>query len=620
MVLRHSPAFDTTVNQTTPDASLQSSDPSRISLKQIQQQIELAQTMLHRYAFAPALLAKLTHQLQTIQQQLADRDSPFALISESSSDKNTFINALLEDNLLPTTGLCPTTAITKIHHHPTLKVNVNLHGGSLVVWQHGNQALAQALGMLNPAPDTVAAETTEQRRLAQCLKTNERVAAQLQSIEIQHPANFLKNHVTIVDVPGTLMNQVEQEEAMYDVLEANAGIVVVLIPATQPLSQKLIVHLNQSFWAYRQRCVFVLTQMSQISSDQPAHVLATIRSQLAMLLELESPIVYPCAPEVVLNQLDGVPTDIVTQPWLATFQQFKHQLLDRLEQSRLLHVEQDLSELLNRILTILIISLRCQQTNHTQRQQALTKSLTRDLPQFIKQQTRICHEHLDDAHAIAQQALFETIEQYQQQVLDQAHSHIYAATNCQQLLTIKSSTLSLLPQYGRRLQKVLLKASNHIARAGSIAETQMQQGFTKNHHYLQTIDPMIAIPNITLDDSLSLDHRTLNNLIQITDAEASQKQLPIKPKERSLRKTQDHCWQEIQTVTQAFFDRYEQAASPLLRNYQQQLMLQLSKILETYHITYQQTSNQLSDRQAAKQKKLQTFAQQLYTDMLRIRV
>jgi GTPase SAR1 family protein/gas vesicle protein len=625
-------------------------DNHHIALSELNQHRAFAQTLLDKYNFPAEIKTQIGQQLQVIQQKLEQPQLHLAVIGEFSSGKSTLINAFLEDDLLPTSALVATAAVAQIRHGAQLYVKAGIKTTSPTAWQN-QPALAKTLNLLKLQADRPEVDIAEQRYLVRQVTTDETIIQHLTSVTIAHPAGFLQSNIIILDTPGTNATQVHHGEITRQVVEQEADAAIILIPATAPLSQSLKAFLDESLRPYLHRCIFVITRMDQVKPQEQDDLLADIRSRLRNQLQIQSPQVYPCAAQLVIDQMQGLPIQPSQQHWLAAFGQLKQTLLDRLQREWRLSIAEHLNRLLAEVFTALTAQLTLEWSDYEQRQARLQSELIPDLPEFIEDQTTIGEVQLSKAYRKAQRSFTKALARQQEAACDECRELIFDAGDREALRQTQTQISDLIEGYGSDLQEVLSDASEHLSEATTEAQTQIDQNFSEVYQRLQDIDATIDTPDLELDAVLTLDDSdfstVMNAVIAEMDGATGEAALGgaavgavigsmIAPgigtviggalgswfsysvANSTLDEFQQKQWQQLRPELENFFAQGERQIEQLLQQYQYALQSQLEDYLEDYRSAYEQTVDTLMAEQYAAQQALRTRSAQLHDDITTI--
>lgn len=604
-------------NAATPDKFPASERPLRHRLGFIQK-------ILDKYRIPPQVKEQLLKQVEVIYRQLDDRRLALAIVGESSEAKNNVLNKLLGEALLPTAQINDSQAVTTICHGQQLHTKVALKGGELIVWQHGNQKLAQILGLLNPVPQTEAEKLAESRRLLKAIKTNEEIASHLQRVEIAYDSDFLAQQVAIVDIPGLSFDRAEYAQALFQMFEQQAGIALVVIPATQGLSQNLITCLHQSLHPYRERCLFVVTGIEDVCLEEREAFLSALESRLKIILEVASPMIYVC------SDVQVVACNPHESEGYQRLHRLRQSLLQQMETARLMKIEKQLNQLSEYLTRVLAACWNLEVANYVKRKTALQHELIKNIKRFTTRQLQKCDEHLQDGLDVAQALIVEAIEQLRQEALKEMQQTIFAKPSVAELKDLERDYSELANRYGRRVQKLVLEASKNLVSAAVIGEMRVQSNFIEHYQRLRTIESQIDIPVLQTNASLSLHSDDLQIVIQqhcatfhsekmaastFTDRIGFRRVFGESATGHALQKTQRQQLEIFKGAIGQFFDQIELHSMQMINAYQRALMEQIEADLKGYQSAYEQMCHGLTMHQAMMQKRLEFLGQLLRQDV-----
>jgi small GTP-binding protein len=187
------------------------------------------------------------------------------VLGEFNHGKSTFVNALLQDDILPA-GITPTTAaINHVVHadRPTAKV----------VLVTGEQR------PLDPS------------QLKEWVTVSGGRAAEVAYVELGFPSELLENNVVLVDTPGVNDLNEQRAEVTYGYVP-RADAVVFLLDAGQALKDSEREFLRSRVLENaKDRLIFVLGKMDLLNAEEKTAVEAYVRDHLAKLVP--QPTVFP---------------------------------------------------------------------------------------------------------------------------------------------------------------------------------------------------------------------------------------------------------------------------------------------------------------------------------------
>ncbi|HEY0993372.1 MAG TPA: dynamin family protein [Kofleriaceae bacterium] len=187
------------------------------------------------------------------------------VLGEFNHGKSTFVNALLDSDILPT-GITPTTA--SINH---------------VVWaQHPTARVVLTTG---------ESKFLDPHQIKEWVTVAGGHASEVAYVELGYPSDLVKNHVVLVDTPGVNDLNEQRAEVTYGYVP-RADAVVFLLDAGQALKDSEREFLRSRILeSARDRLIFVLGKMDMLSSDERVAVIEYVKGGLAKMMP--DPVMFP---------------------------------------------------------------------------------------------------------------------------------------------------------------------------------------------------------------------------------------------------------------------------------------------------------------------------------------
>ncbi|MGW1992225.1 dynamin family protein [Embleya sp. NPDC001921] len=323
------------------------------ALTETSDHLDFALAMVRRIVGDQERLAQLTARIREIETRLRDDRYYLAVIGEFSAGKSTFINALLGEDLLPTSALPTTGAATRITHGDEFAVEVRFTGhGIRYVYPSGRYTgAASPLGgmIADLAPHVVVPEDTA--GVLRLLTADEAIAPHVQSLEVRHPAAALRDGLVIIDTPGTNA-RAGHTEITRAVMRDIADVAAVLTASTSPSPVSLSEFLTDALDPGQlRRCIILVTKMDHIDEDERDDLLAHVRGRFARMLGVADPVVEPVAAEPVVRLAGNRPLRGPEQAyWAEEFPRTLARLRDLMQRQRIVAVSDHLLRLLEDLL------------------------------------------------------------------------------------------------------------------------------------------------------------------------------------------------------------------------------------------------------------------------------
>ncbi|RLL43932.1 GTPase [Oceanobacillus piezotolerans] len=143
-----------------------------------------------------------------------------AVVAPFSAGKSTFINSLLGFDLLSTSILVETAAITTVKYGETPRADINYHDGSQVVIE-GN-------------PDDLYGFKAEIKRYTTVNREDDEfeVEASIASVDVYWPIKLCKSGVEIVDTPGLFAQHESHSGITFNILNSVNAVIFIIDPTT----------------------------------------------------------------------------------------------------------------------------------------------------------------------------------------------------------------------------------------------------------------------------------------------------------------------------------------------------------------------------------------------------
>lgn len=193
--------------------------------------------------------------LRIIESKLKENNFYLAVLGQFKRGKSTFINAILEDEILPT-GVVPlTSVVTTIYYSPEVNVEVTYKTG-------------QKAKLL---PEQLHEIVTERGNPGNHLGVS--------FVTIGHPSLFLKEGLVLVDTPGVGSSQeANTTETLAYLPRVDAALFLLSVDQPVNVAERDFIKLSESFTP---KLYFVLNKIDLLGVDELAELLTYCRKTLA---------------------------------------------------------------------------------------------------------------------------------------------------------------------------------------------------------------------------------------------------------------------------------------------------------------------------------------------------
>lgn len=472
--------------------------------------LQFADQVIQRSQLAPQVRTTLLERMQGIQRRRADQNMYLAVVGEFSTGKSTFINALLQEELLKATVDVTTAISTRICYGAQRDLEVRFRGvdktfsflrSHVQLWQRIQSYSSNVSGDINAIQTYIHAVTADND-----------VAAHVESVVIHHPASFLTNNIVIIDTPGINAEYAAHAQIANHVVQHEADAAVVIIPAPVPLSQTLTGFLTDQLRPYAHRCLFVVTQMDKIQAREQTRLLDNIRKRLTKVLGMKQPVVlYETAPQIVLDILQQQPVAPALQHWYTQFNTLEQALWDRLRRERALTITESLLRLMAALFEELNTSLRERQTSYDERRTAIQREVIQDIPSFTEQQRTYYQRLLGDAASDAKVKLERAIDDSYNKTQEQVRQAIFGATDASDLKsTVTDTVKQRFVEAGEACQKHVQKRIKKLGQSAIEISRGFDASFIQEYRKLQVLAGAVSSQIQTVGDGINVNTESVS--------------------------------------------------------------------------------------------------------------
>lgn len=687
----------------------------------IDQHIKFLERIIQKPSISSSARQELSKQIERVKKRRNDPNLYLAIIGEFSSGKSTFINALLRDDLLKTSALVATATATKIVYansfgaealfktkrpkqfieksklqpvktsqkfqivwFPSLFIWIPLMIwlSSISFWFLGllllpvvilattaiSQSFKHQSTTIKNAPSPPSRMVTSKDALAigispqefvQMVTSEEELARALDNFKIHHPAKFLKSGIVIIDTPGTNADNEEHGKVTRTVVEDEADVAVIVIPADQPASKTLVQFLSGPIYHYIHRCIFVVTKMDYIRQKEQSRLIKTIEKRLKDNLKIDQILLLESAPQVVINIATGAEeVKENLRHWNDKFVELEARLHEHLVSSREVAIAESIARVLTQVFHQSESHLKEQQEQFRRQQQAIENEVIKDLPSFTSEQYAECSQMIQNASSQVKDKVNILISKCRENTASNLRELIFSATNKDELKTVLENQVSpIFNNASSTLDRDLKTATSQLNQSFNQVKKHFDQKFSEQYRNLQALSTKanldmrkaatgtIQVGTSNVMSIVSEFSKTAGDTSNIqmgfgagagAGATIGTIILPgvgtfvgaalgsllggifgslFGP---SLSELQTRFWNELQPKIQDYFYSAEKAVELSLDNYSQQMINALNRHIDTYIATYQKIVNAMQIEQNEKKERLNRLQQDIQSDLLEI--
>jgi GTPase SAR1 family protein len=604
-------------------------------LLQCNEQLEFIQEVLRRSKISTSLQAEIQHQIDRIENRQKDPNLYLAVVGEFSSGKSTFINALLREELLKTSALVTTAAATKICHGENLQVRVSFSGYHPVIV---NQHDSIDLPWLPDAP------VMDIKGFIHTITAEPETAQDVLNLTIEHPSSFLASGITIIDTPGTndLLEPITRK-----VVEEEADLAIIIIPATIPLSETLANFISNSLQPYLHRCIFVISRIDQIRPREQNKTLENLQKRLTSRLAIPSVTIYPCSAQVALDLMNGEAVESQDLEWQQGFTELESIIIKQLNRAKSICIAESLLRLLDRLFEQLDSYLNSQWQQYENRQREIKQEIIPNLSQFTTEQYASCESQLRKSIDTYISKTANCVDSHRESISNKLRTELFNATTEDALKTVvRTQTENLLQEDRKNIEIDLKPLTTRLAKeaidVGKIFDRKFTdvyrrlqsiggnvEAIANNSYGLQATPANVSISAQSLTQKFESDDGTKMGVGAVAGVVVGSILLPglgtalgiavgawassfFTP---SLNERKQQLWEQLQPSLDAYFDTVKSQSQEAAKTYARSLETSLKQRIDSYIEKYQTIINNISIEQKNELNRLNNLQKLTRTDL-----
>lgn len=247
----------------------------------------------------------LSKQLSRIKRRISDNKIYLGIVGEFSTGKSTLINSLIGEDFFVTNAIQgTTTTITKLEYGEKIGLKIGFTSGKVLrydsnkteilklykpdVYEHFSflkKMKMRTLDILHSnSSDKYLLEVFDE------ITTSDEISKTLDEVTVYYPSKLLNNGIVIVDTPGTDSLTPSHAEITRRAIKEICDIALVIIPATQPLSQSLIDYVEDNLSDVADKCIYFITKIELIRrAIERTHLQKGVVQRVTNYLNVENP-------------------------------------------------------------------------------------------------------------------------------------------------------------------------------------------------------------------------------------------------------------------------------------------------------------------------------------------
>lgn len=263
----------------------------------------------------------LSKQLERIKKRLSDNKIYLGIVGEFSTGKSTLINSLIGEDFFVTNAIQgTTTTITKLEYGKRIGLKIEFVSGKVLRYDRNKTEILKLykpdiyehLSFLEKMKmrtlDMLHSNNSDRYLLEvfDSITTSDEISKSLNEVTVYYPSELLNNGIVIVDTPGTDSLTPSHAEITRRAIKEICDIALVIIPATQPLSQTLIDYVDDNLGDVADKCIYFITKIELIRrSIERIHMQKVVAQRITSYLNVGNPHVV-FAPSLLSLEEKGV--------------------------------------------------------------------------------------------------------------------------------------------------------------------------------------------------------------------------------------------------------------------------------------------------------------------------
>lgn len=332
----------------------------------IDSHIVFASTLMGKHEWEGTTKQNLEKQLATIVEKQNDKMLNISVIGEFSTGKSSFINALVNYELLAVNVIQGTTvAITIIEYSQEFSITLTDFAG-------------KATKKIYKSIDSL-------RQQLHIYTTDATYAKKINYVTVTLPSDILKNGYRIIDTPGTNSLELWHEDVTRRAIKEISDLSIILTDATQPMPASLVSFVDNTLGDTVKNCAFVANKIDRIREKERSGITGFISKKICQSFELEEPLVLPFSSVALTNTFAKETVDVDNNSFLLTASSLE-QLLSYTAKQRMKAQARKILHLIDDIYSTLDNNIKRIAAQYQQELQMLERSKQTDFKPFISRQ------------------------------------------------------------------------------------------------------------------------------------------------------------------------------------------------------------------------------------------
>lgn len=272
--------------------------------------------------------------LDIVENRINDQNLYLGVVGSFSSGKSTFINSVIQKNLLPTDAIQGTTVATCILKKASYDdLEIQYMDGSVKRFSESSVELSEKYGINYKLENNTNQKNLLFRRFINWIRkligigtltdkeedavsnsrielfkkviATEELAADIKRVTLYYQNKNIPYRIALVDTPGTESLNKRHNDVTKSAIDEICDAIVVIIPYDEPVSEELISYVNNNLEKSKSECIFVVTKIELLGDkDELPQLIKIVKKRLENGLSIEHAIVIPMSTLIYLKSVD----------------------------------------------------------------------------------------------------------------------------------------------------------------------------------------------------------------------------------------------------------------------------------------------------------------------------
>lgn len=272
--------------------------------------------------------------LDIVENRINDEDLYLGVVGSFSSGKSTFINSVIQKNLLPTDAVQGTTVAASILKKASYDdLEIQYMDGSIKRFSESFIELNERYGIDYNLENYVNQKISLFRKFINWIKeligirisadedkdfvndnrielfkkviATEELAVDIKRVTLYYQNENIPYRIALVDTPGTESLNKRHNDVTKSAIDEICDAIVVIIPYDEPVSEELLNYVNSNLESSKSECIFVVTKVELLGDKaELPQLIRVIKKRLENGLSIEHAKVIPMPTLIYLKSVD----------------------------------------------------------------------------------------------------------------------------------------------------------------------------------------------------------------------------------------------------------------------------------------------------------------------------